>query len=448
MNNKIYEMYKKSGIDWLGDIPTHWNVSKVKNNYKFTTGFTPDTTKVDFYDYDNGYNWATISDLTKGTLGDTKSKISKEAVCKYKPEISKKGCLLYSFKLSLGIVKILDEDVYTNEAIATFIPNSNNEIGYLYYAAPIFIEKNCNLNIYGAKLLNQDLIKNAFILCPPKNEQLKIAEYLDIKCKGIDEIVQQKKLLIEVLQKYRQSLITETVTQGLNSNVKRKESGLDWIGQIPKHWDIKRLGFLGGLQNGISKSSEDFGFGYPFVSYGDVYKSIELPNEISGLVNSTRADRKTYSVEKGDIFFTRTSETVEEIGLTSTCLETVKDATFAGFLIRFRPTTDKLNPNYAKYFFRSNIHRKYFVKEMNIVTRASLGQELLKKIPVLLPPEDEQKKISEFLDSKCLQIDMLIEQNKQFIKQINLYKNALIFEAVTGKIDVRNFKKSELEVKI
>src|SRR5699024_376244 len=115
-------------------------------------------------------------------------------------------------------------------------------------------------------------------------------------------------------------------------------------------------------------SSSEFGFGTPFVSYGDVYSNMELPSEVEGLVNASNTDINTYSVKKGDVFFTRTSETIEEIGIASTCMETIENATFAGFLIRFRPNNNKeLTPDYSKYYFRSQLSRKYFVREMNIV---------------------------------------------------------------------------------
>lgn len=141
-----------------------------------------------------------------------------------------------------------------------------------------------------------------------------------------------------------------------------KDSVIEWIGDIPEHWEIKRLRYIASCQNGISKSAEYFGARFPFVSYGDVYRNIELPNTIEGLAESSESDRKIYSVEKGDIFFTRTSETIEEIGLICVCKNTMKNATFAGFLIRVRPIVDNLDLDYSKYYFSSNVHRRFFVK--------------------------------------------------------------------------------------
>lgn len=109
-------------------------------------------------------------------------------------------------------------------------------------------------------------------------------------------------------------------------------------------------------------------------------------------------------------FFTRTSETIEEVGLTAVCLKSIEKATFAGFLIRVRPNKDIINPLFSKYYFRSEHHRQFIVKEMNLVTRASLGQELLKRLPVLLPPLHEQQEISTYLENKCVAIDQSISK--------------------------------------
>ena len=165
---------------------------------------------------------------------------------------------------------------------------------------------------------------------------------------------------------------------------------------------------------------------------------MELPAIVNGLVLSTEEEQKNYSVKAGDIFFTRTSETIEEIGFTSVCMKNIENATFAGFLIRVRPYDNSLTPKFAKYYFRSDVHRKFFVKEMNLVTRASLSQELLKKLPVLIPSLAEQQAIADYLDAKCTEIDNLIAKKEQFLKEIETYKKSLIYEYVTGKKEVEN----------
>ncbi len=284
--------------------------------------------------------------------------------------------------------------------------------------------------------LSKTRMKEIPFFIPPLPEQTAIANFLDDKTAKIDRAIAQKEKLITLLKERKQILIQEAVTKGLDKNVKMKNSGVEWIGEIPEHWEVKALRFIGSTQNGISAGAEYFGEGFPFVSYGDVYKNIELPVFVDGLAKSTDGDRENYSVREGDVFFTRTSETIEEIGFSSTCLKTIDNATFAGFLIRFRPRPKFLEPTFSKYYFSSKLHRAFFVKEMNLVIRASLSQELLKKLPVLLPPLHEQRLIASHIETQSAKIDRAIGLQEQQIEKLKVYKSVLIDSAVTGKIKI------------
>jgi len=225
------------------------------------------------------------------------------------------------------------------------------------------------------------------------------------------------------------------IMDNLQRYPKYKDSGVEWIGEVPEGWEVKPLRSIGKCQNGISKGAEYFGIGYPFITYGDVYKNISLPTVASGLANSTDADRKYYSIKEGDVFFTRTSETVEEIGFASTCNQTFENATFSGFLIRFRPDHGIIK-EFSKYYFSSRTHRAFFVKEMNLVIRASLSQELLKKLSILLPSTDEQVAIAGYLDDASQKIATAIACKQAEIEKLKEYKATLINSAVTGKIKI------------
>lgn len=269
-----------------------------------------------------------------------------------------------------------------------------------------------------------------------RNKQQQIADYLDKKVGVIDRLVVNISQQIEDLKQYKKNLISENVIKCPNKNVTLKSSRIEYIGKIPCTWNVKRLRFIATCQNGISKSGECFGSGSPFVSYGDVYNNYVLPETVEGLCEVTDSEKVNYSVRTNDIFFTRTSETIEEIAMTCVCKKTIKNATFAGFLIRVRPFTDELLVDFSKYYFASDIHRKFFVKEMNIVTRASLSQNLLKNLPVLIPSKEEQQLIVDYLDKKCGTIDNMIQIKQQKIKELKEYKKSLIYECVTGKKEV------------
>ena len=206
---KKYDEYKDSGVAWIGEVPKHWEVIKLKYKYHFQTGATPNTGKKE--NFEGELKWANISDLNGSVVYDTTKHINKKAASKCSMNISPKGSLMYSFKLSVGSVAFCGEDMYTNEAIASFIPQKN-DLKYLFYCAPIFIIHNANRNIYNAPLLNQELIKNALICLPSLTEQAAIASYLDRKCATIDTSISNAQHQIDLLQEYKQSLITEVVT--------------------------------------------------------------------------------------------------------------------------------------------------------------------------------------------------------------------------------------------
>ena len=203
--------------------------------------------------------------------------------------------------------------------------------------------------------------------------------------------------------------------------------------------------YLGTLQNGISEAGDFFTEGTPFVNYGDVYKNEVLPSAVNGVAKATAGHQKTYSVEKGDIFFTRTSETIDEIGLTSVCNETIPQAIFSGFVIRFRPKKDVFHVPYARYFFRSRRVRDFFTQEMNLVTRVSLGQTLLKNLPVLLPDLETQIAIATQLDIKCNTIEVLMAKLNDELTLFAEFRTRLISDVVTGKLNVRSVIVPEYE---
>lgn len=281
-------------------------------------------------------------------------------------------------------------------------------------------------------------MKSITVPVPEYAEQERIAAFLDAECAEIDTVLEKTRASIEEYKKLKQAVITQAVTKGIRGDRPMKDSGIEWIGEIPEDWAVSSVRYIGRLQNGISKGGEFFGAGFPFVSYGDVYKNYELPHSVSGLIKTNEDERTTYSVEYGDIFFTRTSETIEEVGFSCVCKSSIPNATFAGFVIRLRPfcTDEKILTDYAKFYFRGEHIRAYLVKEMNLVTRASLGQTLLKGMSVTVPPKSVQKAIAEHLNVKCAEIDCLIAAKQQLLTELENYKKSLIYEYVTGKKEV------------
>lgn len=445
---KAYPKYKESGIEWLGKIPEHWEVKKFKFIVKTTKGFA--FKSEDFCE--NGIPVVRASDIKNGTILQSNICLPFEFNIKHPRETLKTSDIIVSTvgskseitNSAVGQIAILPSHLdgsLLNQNNVIFRPIKYVKNKYLFFILISNAYRNyLDLIAHGtanqASLsINEMLSYNVPV--PTPSEQKSIASYLDRETQKIDLLIAKQERLIALLEEKRQALISHTITKGLDPNVKMKNSGVEWLGEIPEHWEIKKLGHVSRFQNGISKGAEYFGHGFPFINYGDIYKNQSLPVQASGLADSSLSDRIIYSIQEGDIFFTRTSETIEEIGLSSVCLQTMANAIFSGFLIRVRPRRNILNKEYSKYYFRVNFHRFYFVKEMNLVTRASLSQNLLYGLHTLLPPVTEQEAIAKYLDRETQKIDLLKEKAKSAINLLKEKRSALISAAVTGKIDVR-----------
>ncbi|MCI5129553.1 MAG: hypothetical protein D3907_13930, partial [Candidatus Electrothrix sp. AUS3] len=182
---KPYPKYKDSGVEWIGEVPEGWKFKKVKYCFEFQVGFTPATGISEYYSED-GETWVTIADMRQKIICDSQQRISTLAIKKYKAKKISTGSILYSFKLSVGKVAFAGMDCYSNEAIFAVFPSDHVVLSFYYYSLPIYLIKNASENIYGAKILNQDLIKNAFLIVPTKEEQTAIAAFLDRKTAEID----------------------------------------------------------------------------------------------------------------------------------------------------------------------------------------------------------------------------------------------------------------------
>ena len=418
---KKYDEYKDSGVAWIGEVPKHWEVIKLKYKYHFQTGATPNTGKKE--NFEGELRWANISDLNGSVVYDTTKHINKEAASKCSMNISPKGSLMYSFKLSVGTVAFCGEDMYTNEAIASFIPQKN-DLKYLFYCAPIFIIHNANRNIYNAPLLNQELIKNALICLPSLNEQTAIAAYLDTHCAKIDNLISIQQKRIALLQELKQSVITHAVTKGLNPNVEMKQSGVEWIGDVPKHWEVKPLKFTGTFGNGLTYSPKDVVDNGILVLRSSNIQNSSLSFEDNVYVSKVSRD---LLVKKGDIIICSRNGSAALVGK-SAFVDKELNATFGAFMMRYIPNIEK---KYGFYLFQTAIgqYKGYF----STTTINQLTKTTIDEIKVPLAMAEEQAAIASYLDHKCATIDTSISNAQHQIDLLQEYKQSLITEVVTGK---------------
>lgn len=427
-----YSSYKDSGVQWLGDIPSHWEVKKIRHILSLANEKTKES----------GGELLSLSQYV-GVTKKTDSNVgirAAEDTTGY--NIVHKGQFVMNIMLAWnGSYAVSDYDGIISPAYCVFDFTRECDKRYYNYLLRMKVYsgafKTESKGIIDSRLrLYPQYFKNFPLIVPPLEEQQAMASYLDKATAEIDKAIAQQQHMIDLLNERKQIIIQRAVTKGLDENVKMKDSGIEWIGEIPAHWNLMKLRAIGSTINGVSHDSTYFGSGFPFVSYSDVYKNPSLPTEIKGLAKSTNFEQAIFSVEEGDVFFTRTSETAEEIGFSSVCMNTIEKAVFAGFLIRFRPSKGILSKNYSKYFFRSNMLRNYFVKEMNLVTRASLSQGLLKGLPIIVPSIQEQENIALYLDKVAGIIDKAIERHQQMHSLLQERKQIIISEVVTGKIKV------------
>ncbi len=386
---KAYPEYKDSGVVWLDRIPSEWTVNTVKRLTKFQVGWTPPTGKDENFIGDN--LWANISDLKEKFLSDTAKRISDEAAKAASMAITPRGSLLYSFKLSVGAVSFAQKDMYTNEAIASFLVSSKLPLEYLYYALPIFVIENASTNIYGAKILNQDLIRNAFLLEPSYEEAKNIAYFLDHETTKIDTLITKQEQLIELLKEKRQAVISHAVTKGLNPDAPMKDSGVEWLGQVPEHWKVSKIKNYAKIESGHtpSRTKEEYWVDctIPWVSLNDskqlravdyitdtYYKISEL-----GIANSSAR-----LLPERVVVFTRDAS----IGLSAI---TTKPMAVSQHLIAWICNENYLIPEFLLLIFyamESEFDRYTFG-----ATIKTIGMDNVRSLKSAIAPLDEQEKI-------------------------------------------------------
>ncbi|OUL08993.1 hypothetical protein B0533_06180 [Sedimentibacter sp. SX930] len=433
---------KNSGVEWLGEVPESWNNKKINNMFKIIgSGTTPKTSHSEFYD--NGtIDWLNTGDLNNGYIIETKNKITEMALnsvsaLKMYPKDSLVIAMYGATIGKLGITKIA---VATNQACCVLAEPKDNDLKFVFYWLMGNQKEIVALGYGGGQPnISQQLIKNLRIPCPDVVQQQKIASFLDEKTSQIDSILAATKQSIVELKKYKQALITEIVTTGLNSDVKMKNSGIEWVGEIPEHWGVDKLKEVGSFFSaGVDKKIRENESLYKSVHYTDVYYNSlkQIKNSENYLVISATEDKaKKSNLLKGDVLFTTSSETPEDIGH-STVIEEDLQGTLMGYhLIRFRAENDMLL-SYRKYAFGSSHLRSWFAYRANGMTRYGLKVVDFLDAPFIITPQEEQQKIADFLDEKCAHIDNLIADKETLIREFETYKKALIYEYVTGKKEV------------
>lgn len=437
-----YTSYQHLQLGWTDILPSHWGVKRLKrvlserkeNNNPVKTNEILSLTNTR----------GVIPYSEKGNIGN-KSKENIEGYHLTYPN----DLVVNSMNVVIGSVGVSDYFGAISPVYYALMSRGEANIKYYEYIfrLPSFEEtlKGLGNGILEIRMrIPMSKLNNVLLPLPPRVEQDQIVRFLDWKVSEINKLIRIKREQIKGYTEYEKKVINDKILHGLR-NETLKESGDQWLGKIPISWKVIKLGRFCSFQNGISESGDFFTSGTPFVGYGDVYRHLELPETVNGVAKANKQQQEMFSVHKGDIFFTRTSENIEEIGMAAVCNHTIEKAVFSGFLIRCRPRLQIINMDFMKYYLQIPAVRNHFSSMMNIVIRASLGQNLLKQMPVVVPSLEEQKEIAIYLDSLHEKFTRLIDATQKEISTMMELKNRLISDVVTGKIDVRDIAVPEYE---
>ncbi len=433
---QVYPEYKDSGVEWLGKVPSNWLICKTKHGVSFQVGWTPPTGEDKNFIGEN--LWANISDLGEKIILDTSKRISDDAAAKASMEITPAGSLLYSFKLTVGAVSFAGRDMYTNEAIASFLKTDRVDLNYLYYSIPIFIIQNASTNIYGARILNQDLIKNSSLLLPSFDEQNKIAYFLDHETAKIDQLIEKQQQLIALLKEKRQAVISHAVTKGLDPDVKMKDSGVEWLGEVPDHWIKTKLKYIA---HSIIDTEHKTA---PFYENGEylVCRTTNVRNGELRLEGGKYTDLDAYiewtvrGIPKpGDILFTREAPAGEA------CIVPDEPVLCLGQrMVLFKLNKKRVDSHFVLYSLYAGLSDEFIKQLSQGSTVVHFNMADIGNIPLYEPSLQEQKRVIIVLKGKLRKYDALLASAMRSIELMKERRTALISAAVTGKIDVRNWQ--------
>ena len=427
---------KDSGIEWIGEIPKHWNKTTIKNGCDLlSSGTTPASGHEEYY-LNGTINWIQSGDLYNNPIISSVSKRITQKAFDNTPSLKvyiAPFIVVAMYGASVGNVSISEIDACCNQACCCIKTNEKLSLKFLMYWL-VSCKKDFLVKASGGGQPNisQQIIQNEVLLIPSKEEQQRIASFLDSKCAEIDKAVEATKASIEEYRKLRQAIITEAVTKGLDPDVEMKDSGIEWIGKIPISWTINTLGRLSSsMRNGYVGPTKEIlresGVRYiqslhvkdgQILYSDDFYVSEEWGNNHP-------------KIHTNDILIVQTGD-IGQVGLVTNDYNECN----CHALIICTPKQTIISSAYLCYYFRSSFGLRQLKQFETGATLKHLNSGDIKFSKVILPSLDEQIEICSYLDSKCSEIDSLIKSKEKLIEELTAYRKSLIFEYVTGKKEV------------
>ncbi|QHI30238.1 restriction endonuclease subunit S [Acinetobacter haemolyticus] len=438
-----YAEYKDSGVEWLGEIPSHWDLYSLKRSVdKCTNGFwggEPDGR--------NDLCVLRVADFNRDNFTINEDKLTLRSVLPKEAEsrLLKKGDLLIEKsgggeKTLVGCVVQFDKDfpAITSNFVAKMTPNVITDSKYLTYTFAHLYSGRVNFPSIKQTTGIQNLDSEAYLMekfgFPSKNEQIQIANFLDHETAKIDHLIEKQQKLIELLKEKRQAVISHAVTKGLNPDVTMKDSGVEWLGQVPEHWVVKSYRLASRIYRGKfgHRPRNDPAFydgDYPFIQTGDVARAGKYITSYSQTLN-----------EKGK----EVSQLFPKGTLMMAIAANIGDIAILGFeayapdsVVGFKPNND-IDLEFLRYSFIAALPALEQTSTQS--TQANLNVERIGAVKSTFPSLQEQREIVGYLDNLLEQYRNLVKIAENAISLMQERRTALISAAVTGKIDVRNWQ--------
>jgi len=432
---KRYEAYKHSGVEWIGEIPEHWECKRLGALLTVFSSKNHTDKPLLSITREKGVILRDLDDETEN------HNFIPDDLSGYK--LIKEGQFgMNKMKAWQGSYGISDYDGIVSPAY--FIFNVSEEIYPNFFHLAIrskFYVAHFGSASDGVRIGQWDLSKPRMreipFFIPPLPEQTAIAEFLDDKTAKIDQLIGIKQKEIELLKERRQILIQQAVTKGLDDTVKMKDSGVDWIGEIPEHWEVRKLKYIGNMFSGLTnKKGDDFsrepkeGFA-PFIPFTNIFRNNKISENEFQFVKSNVYDVQNV-VEFNDILFLMSSETYDDIGKNSIYLGKSR-VYLNSFCKGFKIFNKNVNPLFINFLLLSKNYREYFASVGRGFTRINIKQEYVLDMPILYFPISEQTQIVTYLEEVEEKIAKAISLKQQEIEKLKEYKMVLINNGVTGK---------------
>lgn len=427
--------HKDSGIEWIGEIPENWNIIKLKNECQFYNGYAFDSND---FKFDGNCSVVRIGDISQGTINLANcAKVQSDNKALEKYAILKDDIVIALSGATIGKVGYIDfapEKTYINQRVA-IIRGPINRLIYKWLNIG-YISSNINLlsNSSAQPNISTQTIANLPICLPASiSEQQKIADFLDKKCSHIDSVLDKTKTSIEEYKKLKQAVITQAVTKGIRPNRPMKDSGIEWIGEMPEDWRTVKLKYL----------SIEIGDGLHSTPNYDTEGNIYFING-----NNIGAEALVFKSDTSRINEIEFAKYKQPIMNENTILITLNGATYGktsyynnekillGKSAGYITLKCKESKQFLRYYLQSTIAKTIMDLSLNGTTIANLSLTTLNNFLIIYPSIVEQQEIVSYLNAKCAEIDKLIKKKEQLISELETYKKSLIYEYVTGKKEV------------